>query len=537
MIGTRLGPWVLERQLGRGGMGTVFLARREGAGEALPDRAAVKVLAPELAQAEGFLKRFQREIDILRQLDHPHIVRFLGSGERHGHFYFAMEYVDGPSYETLCKEQGLLPWREVLTLALQVAPALKHAHDRGIVHRDLKPSNLLRAADLNGDGPQVMLTDFGIASLFAGRHLTVTGAVVGTAEYLSPEQAAGKPATKRSDLYSLGVVLYTLITGRTPFEGETLAVLHKHRYGQFDLPSRFVPDLPPDFEAIICQLMEKDPSARIPDGAILHRRLDSLRRKLRRQAAGEDIPPARPPSEGEERTKAARLMSRLMREELHRQNAGGPVRRFFNQPWVIVPLFLLTLGLIVWAFWPPSAESLYRQGAELMQSDDPADWERAWEEYLGPLEERFPDHPYQEELAGFRSQLEAGRSAKEAARRAWRAARAGPMTEAEWFYQRGLRLRQEGDEGGAREVWRALVSAFGEVPSEKPWVQLAEKELARKGKEARVARQWDPVRQAMEKARELEKEGKPAGAREIREGLKALYGDDPGARKVLGKGR
>ncbi|MGH9675799.1 MAG: serine/threonine-protein kinase, partial [Candidatus Acidiferrum sp.] len=210
MIGLRLGPWNIEGELGRGGMGTVYRARAEVHSADQPDVAAIKVLAAELAVDPGFRERFQREIDILGQLDHPNIVRFFGSGLERSRFYFAMELVDGPCFDTLLLERGKLPWREVIDLALQVSLALRHAHDRGVIHRDIKPSNLLRAKEADQDRPFgiVKLTDFGIASLFASPHLTAAGGVVGTAEFISPEQSTGKPATKRSDLYSLGVVLY-----------------------------------------------------------------------------------------------------------------------------------------------------------------------------------------------------------------------------------------------------------------------------------------------------------------------------------------
>src|SRR5207248_2775992 len=134
----------------------------------------------------------------------------------------------------------------------------------GIVHRDLKPANLMRTAD-----GVIKLTDFGVAKVFASTPLTATGGLVGTAEYISPEQAAGKPATKRSDLYSLGVVLYTLLTGRLPFEGATmLDLLHKHRFAQFDPPRSLLPELPYEIDEVVCQLLEKDPANRPADGLI-----------------------------------------------------------------------------------------------------------------------------------------------------------------------------------------------------------------------------------------------------------------------------
>ena len=144
MIGSRLGSWIIDKELGRGGMGCVYQAHAADANGAGPRLAAVKVLAVELAAEPGFLQRFQREIEILRKLDHPNIVHFYESGQQDLHYFFAMEYVDGVSYQTLLNERGRLPWPEVLDLALQIAPALKHAHDRGVdPGRDLKPSNLL----------------------------------------------------------------------------------------------------------------------------------------------------------------------------------------------------------------------------------------------------------------------------------------------------------------------------------------------------------------------------------------------------------
>src|ERR1019366_3668537 len=203
MIGDRLGKWVIFKELGRGGMGRVYLAQEE-----LTSRqAAIKVLATELAQEIGFLQRFQREIETLGKLEHPNIVRFYEAGFENGLYFYAMEYVEGLNLDQILEEQSRFLWKDVLNIALQVAPALKHVHDHGVIHRDIKPSNLI----LNAQG-QIKLTDFGIAKVFAATHLTSTGGIVGTAEFLSPEQAAGKVVGKRSDLYCLGCVLYMLLT-------------------------------------------------------------------------------------------------------------------------------------------------------------------------------------------------------------------------------------------------------------------------------------------------------------------------------------
>ncbi len=555
MIGARIGPWILDKELGRGGMGCVYLAHcTAGAGDK-PVQAAVKVLAPELAVDSGFLARFQREIDILRQLDHPNIVRFLESGQQEGQHYLVMEYVPGPSFDTLLMQRGRLPWTEVLELAWQIAPALKHAHDRGVIHRDLKPSNLLLASPLpNGEGERaeaaprarvaswdsegvlVKLTDFGIASLFASPHLTVTGGIVGTAEYLSPEQAAGKPATRRSDLYSLGVVLYTLLTGRTPFQGDPLDLLHKHRFAQFDRPIRLVPEVPHELDAIVCELLEKDPGKRPADAMVLFRRLDSFKRKLAYQAThgdaktveyviGQSATHIQGSVEG-----PATLMSRLMRQELERERRGGPVRQFFNRPWVLLGLLVLTVSLLVWTFRPLSADEMYQRGAALMQSQDPADWETAWDTYLGPLLDKHPDTPHRAEVERFRTLVEGAK----AARQAQRAARwAGPMSEAQWFYQEGLRWLQQGNETEARRTWKLLVRAFQDVPSEKPWVRLAEQELDKLNDKPPPHRHWEPVRQVLQRARQLREQGRDNEAAAIVNALKELYRGDKQAEALL----
>jgi serine/threonine-protein kinase len=539
MIGSRLGPWVLDSEIGRGGMATVFHAHADPPPAVGLAVAAVKVLAPELAAEQGFVLRFQREIDIVRQLDHPNIIRFYESGVSDGRPWFAMEYVAGPSYDALLEERGRLPWREVLDLACEVAPALKHAHDRGVVHRDLKPSNLLRAADpVRPDGPAaVKLGDFGIASLFAGRHLTVTGGVVGTAEFLSPEQAAGKPVTRRSDLYSLGVVLYTLVVGRPPFEGEMTDLLHKHRFARFDPPIRFVPEMPHDFDAVIRELMEKDPDRRPADGAVLFRRLDAIRRKLDRmenaptRAATRTTTAPESAGDGRGRTGPATLMSRMMRRELDRQNRGGPVRRLFNHPVVLVLLLALAIGVIVWTFWPLSEEQLYQRAAAATTSANSDDWDRAGE-YLDALDSRYPGHGHQAETAAMRRKL----ADLDAARQAARAARAaGPMSEAQWFFEEGMRRRQRGDMDGARRTWMALTEAFGQTPSEEPWVRKANEELKRldAGSEADHGRKLGPVREAARKAKQLRDEGKADEADAILRGLHELYGGDAEVEAVI----
>ena len=267
-----LGPYQIVGKLGKGGMGTVY----EGVHRETGEPAAVKLLSASLAQEEGFRVRFEAEIETLRKLNHPNIVRLFGFGEQDGHLYYAMELVDGNSFEEELRRGRHFDWREVTRIGIETCRALRHAHDRGIIHRDIKPGNLLLAND-----GRVKLSDFGIARLFGNTRLTSAGNVLGTAEYMPPEQAEGRPVDVRADLYSLGALLYALLAQRPVFRGKSLVdVLHKQRFEQPEPLRHYAPDAPEELEQIVAQLLEKDPSRRIPNANLLGRRLEAMLRGL-----------------------------------------------------------------------------------------------------------------------------------------------------------------------------------------------------------------------------------------------------------------
>jgi serine/threonine-protein kinase len=517
MLGDRLGNWIVYKELGRGGMGRVYLGREELTGR----QVALKILAAELAQDVGFLQRFQREIAALQKLDHPNIVHFYESGYENGFYYYAMEYVEGENLEDILAKRQRLPYDEVLDIARQVCAALKHAHDHGVIHRDLKPPNLLMTAD-----GVVKLSDFGIAKVFAADNLTATGGVLGTAEFMSPEQATGKPVTKRSDLYSLGVVLYALLVGRPPFQGKTnLEVMHKHRYAQFDRPQSFVPELPYEVDELVCQLLAKDPAERPPDALVLGRQIDGLRRKLERKTHLTEVGPVQSetviePRPGDVPREAhvgpATLMSKLMRAELEREKYGGPWQRFFNRGWVLGPLFLLCVGIIVWTFWPLGPDALFERGAALMASKRLADQERAWSEYLLPLSERYPDNPYRDEVEKLRRQLEATRRADQGI----------PAGEGQRFFEEGERLLKEGRAAQARQVWTNLVTAFDGVAAEKTWVARARGKLAELADRPPDKERLGSVREALDHAERVAVRDRPQALR-ILDALEQLYQQEP----------
>ena len=346
----QIGPYLIEEKVGAGGMGTVYRGRHAETGQV----AAVKVLPATLAREDGFVARFNREIEAMRQLSNPHVVALYDHGEADGTWYYAMEFVEGETLTNRIRRDRRLPWREAVTMAIQICAALKAAHDAGIVHRDLKPSNLLL-----GTGGEVKLTDFGVAQVFAAGKLTKTGGIVGTAEFMSPEQARGSRATKKSDLYALGAVLYLMLTGQPPFRGKTaLEVMQQHQYRPFDKPSRYVEDLPPWLEAIVCELLEKDPDKRPPDAYVLSRRLqDGLRRtdQLVMDDTYADEGSVDPGAltvaadYGGGDPGGATLMRDLVRAEIDRSTRRSPVAQFFDNTWVLLGILaLLIVGGVLW---------------------------------------------------------------------------------------------------------------------------------------------------------------------------------------------
>jgi serine/threonine-protein kinase len=250
------GRYRVISRLGSGGMADVYLAEDQLLGRQL----AVKVLHHHFAEDQEFVERFRREASSAAGLSHPNIVAIFDRGEWNGTYYIAMEYVAGRSLKTVVREQGALDPAAAIDIVTQILRAARFAHKRGVIHRDLKPHNVI----LDDEG-RARVTDFGIAKAGAS-DMTLTGSIMGTAQYLSPEQAQGHTVSGRSDLYAVGVILYELLTGSVPFDGETaVAIAFKQVSADPHAPSERQPGVPPALDAVVLRALAKDPARRFAD--------------------------------------------------------------------------------------------------------------------------------------------------------------------------------------------------------------------------------------------------------------------------------
>lgn len=395
MVGEMLGSFRIESVLGVGAMGVVYKATNVKTGKTV----AVKVIAVEVAKSPKAFERFKREIEILQQFRHPNIVRFMAYGRYKGTYYFAMQFIPGRTLEKKLDE-GPMPWQEVAEIGKQMCEALQYAHDHGVVHRDLKPSNLM----VTEDG-QVFLTDFGIAKDLDATALTATGRTLGTVAYMAPEQIRGTPeVSHKTDLYSLGVVFYQMLTGQTPFGGTShVVMMHSHLTSDAPHPNAKA-DLPKAFDQLVVQLMSKGPTERPWDAAAVAQTLG----KILDKAGRGDSAVKRAASNGEDAVYPARAGAAVATEpkkpstkKKARSSKSGPraalaeVRdhRWWLGTAGLVLSLLAFIALFVYALSPESAESLYQQAEKLIASEDRHDWAEAVK-LIDKLDSRYPENEF-----------------------------------------------------------------------------------------------------------------------------------------------
>jgi predicted Ser/Thr protein kinase len=250
MIGKEIGNHRILKELGRGGMGVVYKANQLSLGRLV----AMKVLPQHLTSDHAFIKRFENEARAIAKLNHPNIIQIFDINHEEQLYYYTMEFIEGTPLDEIIYKEGFLPLDRATSIIIQVAKALQYAHSQGIVHRDIKPSNIMI-----DNSSRVKVTDFGLALQERTTRLTIEGGIVGTPEYMSPEQAAGQTATPRSDIYSLGVVFYELLTGKVPFEADSpLMLINKIQNLEPEWPRSINPDIPLEVEKIIQAMMAKN---------------------------------------------------------------------------------------------------------------------------------------------------------------------------------------------------------------------------------------------------------------------------------------
>ena len=627
----RVGPYLIDRKLGSGGMGTVYLGTHAETGE----RAAVKVLPAALAREEGFRERFRREVDTVRGLSGPHFARYLGSGpdlaapddtasdgaapdgaasdgaapDGNGHRdppdapgddaeapWLAMEYLPGETLLVRLRRERRLPWRTAVDIAVQICAALAPAHAAGVVHRDLKPGNLILVPNdeertpVNGSGGRpgsgairptgcsgvtVKLVDFGVAQLFAGQRLTATGGVIGTVEFMAPEQAEGKRATTRSDLYSLGALLYAMLTGRPPFTGENqVEVMHKHRFGLFESPRHYAADCPAWLEEVVASLLAKDPADRPPDARVTAKRLLEVERKVRLSrgepaggetrvtprvafaAAGGETTTGGPASAVTRAGTAAAVgdddggvdgwdsaddpIRTLPIDDEAAPHHAGPLERLLESTWSLLGLLSLVIAGGWWWFdegGPPTATQRFDEAAAILSGPPGSEWVRAREELLTPLVREDPGRwaarvtPLLDRVRRYEVEAEATR----------RVASRPPRNDAERFLRLAVRQRESGDLPAAARTLDAVLAVTAGLPDLAGERRTAEALLADLAASPRVLNDAPGLpgleQTALARAEDLLGRGEREEARRSLHAILALYADDPAAARAVERAR
>src|SRR5215207_4221179 len=323
----------LSEKIGTGGMADVWLAEDTE----LDRNVAIKILHDRFAQDKEFVERFQREAQSAAGLQHPNVVGIFDRGLFRDTYFIAMEYVDGPSLKDLVK--GGMGIKDAIDFTRQILNAARFAHRKGIVHRDLKPQNVL----IDDEG-RARVADFGIAR-GESSDITATGSVMGTAQYLSPEQAQGKETTPRSDIYSIGVILYEALTGRVPFEADSaVAVALKQVSEAPRRPSAINPNVPPALDAVVMRALAKDPDARFKDADAFLKALDAAERAPERPRPEDTAAFAAVPPEGDAD----------LGEEEHGEWRSDDERRRRLRWFIVALLAALVAALVAFALTRPS---------------------------------------------------------------------------------------------------------------------------------------------------------------------------------------
>jgi len=328
---TFAGRYQIIEELGKGGMGRVYKVNDTD----IKEKIALKILKPEIASDERTIERFRNEIKLARKIAHKNVGRMFDLGKAEGTYFITMEFVPGQDLKALIRQTGKLTVETTLSIAKQVCEGLEEAHNHGVVHRDLKPSNIM--IDKEGN---VRIMDFGIARSLKAKGLTGSGVMIGTPEYMSPEQAEAKDVDQRTDIYSLGIVLYEMLTGQLPFEGDTpLSIAMKHKSESFTNPKTLNSQIPDDLNSVVLKCLEKSKTNRYQSVEEVNRDLSAIIKKI--PGTKKEIPKKKP------------LTSKEISVKFN-------VRKAVFSASIIVILFVITAYLL---FRPGATPSAIQMGA------------------------------------------------------------------------------------------------------------------------------------------------------------------------------
>ena len=512
-----IGPFEVGDRIGVGGMGIVYRATYTKNGAPV----ALKVLSPEVSDSEALQRRFEREISILKKLQHPNIVRYYGGGRFGAQRFYAMELVAGGSVEDYLKEKKKLPWEEALDITMQVAKALEHAHEAGIVHRDLKPANLLRTTE-----QVIKLTDFGIARDTTATALTAAGKTVGTYAYMAPEQIRGKPPVdKKTDLYALGCVLFEMIAGETPFQCENQGeMLMMHLQEEPTRITSLVPDCPMFVEELIFHLLEKEPQDRPFDALDVQTKIDNVRRKIseHKSMAAEALEAATASTVIASARDLDELKSALGKTKKKKKKKD--TSQFYERTWFLGLCLSLVVGGIGWSLWNawwPSEETMKTRAEKLLASEFTLDHVRARDGLLKPLRERFPTGKHFDWAEA--KMVEVDKEETLNKMRARVKLRQPPLNEAELQYLNAEQFLKFGDRVTALRKYRSIIELFKTKDEFRIYVLLAQDqvdEIVAKGGDLTLA---SFLNTRLQNAETSKSSGKLSEAEAIWTSIKTLY--------------
>ncbi|MCA9040324.1 MAG: protein kinase, partial [Planctomycetaceae bacterium] len=451
MASRKIGPFILERKLGVGGMGIVYLATYEKTGR----KVAVKVLSPAMSDQPQVLKRFEREMKILKKLKDPHIVQYFGGGKQGGQHFYAMELIDGGTLDEIIKQRSPLDWEFVVDCGIQICQGLQKAHELGIIHRDLKPANLFVSKKTG----EIKLGDFGIARDTTATALTAAGRTVGTYAYMAPEQIIGKPpVSRKTDLYSLGCVLFEMLTGRTPYEAETpAAMLMMHLDEDPPRLRGLNMQCPIWLENLINRLLAKDPGDRPFDAEATRHALEEVRIKEATQM-GVATQAATGGATAVSMDAANPELKKILKKKKQRKKKKS--ESFFQSVWFLVLCLVALIGAGIYMMIPDSPETMFDEAeAYLAQETDRGTY--YGREKLEKLIDSYPEHRLAEMAQNKLDQLDMEEELEDATK----AAETGRTTalmknEAKTKFIDALRYELYGDRATALQKYESLRELF-----------------------------------------------------------------------------